>query len=239
MMNPSATGFLEPLLNELESHPVNSNAFFQAFKDRWLSRDQLQVFLRQYHYFCKHFVKELEGLLYHTPLNEVELRVELIKTLHSELGDGDGERAHIRLLERFARAAGLSKTDLEGTVPISEVTAYLSLLHRLFTESNYLAALGAELAVETTAAAEFRYFYPGLTKYADFRAGDLAFFQLHLQAEECHSQWLADAVRKTAKTQADLDEVAAGARATADAWQMFWEGMYREVFEKANTGVLG
>jgi pyrroloquinoline-quinone synthase len=239
MMNIGPTPFLEPLLKELESHPVNTNAFFQAFKDRWLSRDQLHAFLRQYHYFCKHFVKELEGLLYHTPVDEVELRVELIKTLHSELGDGHGEHAHIRLLERFTQASGLSKSDLDGTIPIPEVEAYLSVLHRLFTESNYLAALGAELAVETTAAAEFRYFYPGLTKYEDFRASDLAFFQLHLEAEECHSQWLAEAVRKTAVTQTDLDEVATGARATADAWQMFWEGMYREVFDKTLTGVPG
>jgi pyrroloquinoline quinone (PQQ) biosynthesis protein C len=237
MKNGAQTPFLEPLLQELENHPVNSNTFFQAFKDRWLTPDQLQAFLRQYHYFCKHFVKELEGLLYHTPVDEVELRVELIKTLHSELGEGQGDQAHIRLLERFAQAAGLGKTDLDGTIPIPEVTAYLSVLHRLFSESHYLTALGAELAVETTAAAEFRYFYPGLKKYGDFTAGDLEFFQLHLEAEECHSQWLAEAVRKTAKTQADLDEVTAGARTTADAWEMFWHGIYREVFDKAPVGI--
>lgn len=236
-MAPTQTAFLESLVQELKTHPVNTNAFFQAFKDRSLSRDQLQAFLRQYHYFCKHFVKLLEGLLYKTPINEVEMRIELIKTLHSELGSGRSEQAHIRLLERFAEALGLSAGTLDQTVPIPEVERYLIVLHRLFIESEYLVALGAELAVEITAAAEFRYFYPGLKKYGDFSARDLAFFELHLEAEEDHSAWLTEAVRKTARTQADLERVGDGARATADAWHDFWHGMYREVIKTVPAGV--
>ena len=228
---------LDLLVKEIERHPVNTNAFFQAFKDRRLSRGQLQAFLRQYHYFCKHFVKVLEGLLYKTPVDELEMRVELSKTLHSELGSGRSEQAHIRLLMRFAEAVGLSQADLDRTTPIPEVAHYLAVLRRLFIESDYLAALGAEMAVEITAASEFRYFYPGLTKYGTFSAHDLAFFEMHLEAEACHSAWLTEAVRKTARTQADLEQVARSARTTADAWQQFWEGMYREVLEKTPAGV--
>src|SRR6266852_3138540 len=95
---------LDALVQELKAHPVNTNAFFQAFKDQRLSRTQLRTFLRQYHYFCKHFVKVLEGLLYKTPVDALEMRVELAKTLHSELGNGRAEQAHIRVLERFATA---------------------------------------------------------------------------------------------------------------------------------------
>ena len=65
-------------------------------------------------------------------------------------------------LERFAVAVGLDETDLERISPLPEVAEYLAALYRLFIEADYLAALGAELAVEVTAAAEFRYFYPGL-----------------------------------------------------------------------------
>ncbi len=228
--------FLNPLIRELENHPVNSNPFFLAFRDRVLSPMRLQAWLRQYHYFCKHFVKVLEGLLYRTPVEELEMRIELIKTLHSELGNGRSDQAHIRLLERFAEALDLTAADLDRTVPIREVETYLSVLHRLFVDSDYLTALGSELAVEVTAGAEFRYFYPGLKRYGTFSARDLVFFELHLEIEDFHSAWLADAVRKTARSQADLDRVAAGARTTADAWQAFWQGMYREVFETAPTG---
>ena len=229
--------FLNTLVRELERHPVNTNDFFQAFKDRHLSRSRLQAFLRQYHYFCKHFVKVLEGLLYRTPLDELDMRVELAKTLHSELGSGSSEQAHIRLLERFAEALGVSPDELARTEPIPEVQAYLALLRRLFIESDYLTALGAEMAVEITAAAEFKYFLPGLKKYGTFPSQALVFFEMHIEAEDCHGAWLTDAVRKTARTQADLDQVAVGARTTADAWQAFWQGMYREVFDKASVEV--
>jgi pyrroloquinoline-quinone synthase len=230
---------LDALVTEIERHPVNANAFFQAFKDRRLSREQLRAFLRQYHYFCKHFVKVLEGLLYKTPVDELEMRVELSKTLHSELGSGRSEQAHIRLLSRFAGAVGLGQEELDRTAPIPEVAHYLAVLRRLFVESDYLTALGAEMAVELTAASEFRYFYPGLTKYGTFSAHDLVFFEMHLEAEDCHGAWLTEAVRKTARTQADLERVASGARTTADAWQRFWDGMYREVFDKTPAGVAG
>jgi pyrroloquinoline quinone (PQQ) biosynthesis protein C len=215
---------------ELTGHPVNTNRFFEKFRDEHLDHERLRAFFRQYHYFCKHFVKVLEGLLYATPIDEVEMRVELIKTLHSELGSGSFEHAHVRQLERFGRALGVNDLELSRTQPITEVTLYLETLRRLFMEHDYLVALGAELAVETTAASEFRYFYPGLKKYPEFTAAELAFFESHLQEEQHHSDWLLDAVCKTATTPDELASVAAGARETADAWHEFWRGMYQEVF---------
>lgn len=223
---------LNGLMEELVRHPVNTNPFFQRFKDERLTREQLQAYFRQYHYFCKQFVKVLEGLLYMTPIDEVEMRVELIKTLHSELGSGSIERAHVRQLERFGKALGVGDSELRQTEPIPEVSRYLQTLRRLFMEQDYLTALGSELAVETTAAAEFRYFYPGLTKYQAFTAEELAFFELHVQEEQQHSDWLLTAVQKTATTPEAFARVAAGARETADAWYEFWKGMYREVFHE-------
>src|SRR5438093_1093369 len=82
------------------------------FEDARLTRTELRVWLHQYHYFCKHFVKALEGLLYRTPVDALDMRVELAKTLHSELGSGCSEQAHIRLLEQFAAALDLTDEDL-------------------------------------------------------------------------------------------------------------------------------
>ena len=229
-MVPTRDHALDSLVAELERHPVNSNVFFQAFKDQYLDRGHLQAFLKQYRYFCKHFVKLLEGLLYKTPVDQVGMRIELVKTLHSELGSGRIDRAHISLLDRFARALKLSEEELDRTRPIAEVEAYMGTLHRLFIESDYLVALGAELAVEKTAASEFKYLYPGIKKYLWFHEDDLEFFTLHLKEEECHSAWLIEAVQHTAKTSSDFEKVAAGARETADAWHGFWLGLHREVF---------
>ena len=228
---------LDALVAELARHPVNTHAFFLAFQDHHLHQSQLREWLCQYHYFCKHFVKLLEGLLYRTPVDELEMRVELAKTLYSELGDGRSERAHIRLLERFGQALDVDMTELDRTVPIPEVAEYLAVLHRLFLDEVYQVALGAELAVEVTAAAEFRYFYPGLLQYGRFSARDLAFFALHLEAEDDHSAWLTTAVEKTVKCDADFEQVAVGARTTADAWKCFWDGLYRDVIDPAAHAV--
>ena len=221
---------IDSLVGELQEHPVNTNQFFRTFKERQLSPQKLRVFIRQYHYFCFHFVKVLEGLLYYTPIEYLEMRTELAKTLYSELGSGLPERVHIRQLERFAHSIGLHPKDLEDTEPIPEVTMYLEILRRLFLRSSYLTALGAELAVETTAASEFQYFLSGLQQYKRFTRRDLEFFEMHVAEEEIHCQWLVDAVRKTAQSDDDLCEVTNGAREVADAWLEFWDGMYRAVF---------
>ena len=156
---------------------------------------------------------------------------ELAKTLYSELGSGSPEHVHIRQLERFAYSIGLTPKDLEDPEPILEVTMYLDTLRRLFLRSSHLTALGAELAVETTAVSGFQYFFTGLQQYGQFNRRDLAFFELHVAEEEVHGQWLIDAVRKTAKTDEDLFEVAGGAREVADAWLEFLDGMYPAVFD--------
>ena len=222
---------IDSLVGELREHPVNTNKFFLAFKERKLSPQQLRVFIRQYHYFCFHFVKVLEGLLYYTPIECVEMRAELAKTLYSELGSGLPECMHIRQLERFAHSIGLHPKDLEDTEPIPEVTMYLEILRRFFLHSSYLTALGAELAVEATAASEFQYFFSGLQQYERFTRRDLEFFETHVAEEKIHCQWLVDAVRRTAKSDNDLFEVINGARKIADAWLEFWGGMYRAVFD--------
>lgn len=222
---------VESLVEELQGHPVNTNEFFRTFQARTLSSPRLRVFVRQYHYFCFHFVKVLEGLLYHTPIHEVDMRVELAKTLYSELGSGSPDRVHIRHLERFACAVGLSRRDLDDTIPLPEVTIYLDTLRRFFLHSGYLTALGAELAVETTAVSEFRCLSAGLQRYERFDRQDVAFFESHVAEEQDHSDWLIEAVRKTVRSERDFHQVVLGARETADAWFEFWAGLYRAVFD--------
>ena len=222
---------IESLVLELQAHPVNTNEFFRTFKSRKLQPRQLQTFVQQYHYFCFHFVKVLEGLLYHTPIHEVEMRIELAKTLYSELGSGSPDLVHIRQLERFASVIGLQPQDLQFAVPIPEVTTYLDTLRRLYLDSGHLTALGAALAVETTAASEFEYFVPGLEQYEQFEPGELEFFTLHLAEEQQHGNWLVEAVRKTARSEDDFQQVATDAREAADAWLEFWAGMYRMIFD--------
>lgn len=221
---------LDELQLELEQHPVNSNIFFQKFLNQSLSPQQLRMFLKQYHYFCKHFVKLLEGLLYRTPVDQVNMRIELTKTLYSELGNGKPGQAHITLLTNFSKALGIKEEELVDTDPIPSVITYLETLERLFMESDFLRALGAELAVEVTAAAEFRYFYPGLSGYDMFKDQDLEFFRLHLEEEVEHGCWLLDAVEATAESHEDYERVALGARSVADAWHSFWLGMDQATF---------
>ena len=146
----NADAFVDSLVGELTRHPVNTNRFFRTFLSQRLTKSQLQEWLGQYHYFCKQFVKVLEGLLSRTPVDELEMRVQLVKTLHSELGSGRSEHAHIRLLERFAAAAGLNETDLQR---ISHLAAALARAERENKPLFIAAVTGRDVSSALTATA--------------------------------------------------------------------------------------
>ena len=92
------------------------------------------------------------------------MRVELAKTLYSELGNGSPSHAHIRHLERFARSTGVTQANLKATQPVPEVQQYLDLLQHLFVEAGHLQALGAELAVENNRRIRISILYTWLTE---------------------------------------------------------------------------
>ncbi|MBI2665235.1 iron-containing redox enzyme family protein [Candidatus Woesearchaeota archaeon] len=158
--------FTLDLVKKLREAPVNRTPFYYKFRDRNLTDQQLRRFAVQYFWFCKNFIKVLVGLVYNTPDSQEDVRLELVKTLYSELGYGQKENIHLNLLRKFTTALNISDQELEEVEPISEVDQYIRELGDIFLKADYREAIGAELGVEITAAPEFTFLYPGIKKYS-------------------------------------------------------------------------
>lgn len=221
---------IQELTQELEAKPVNHNNFYKRFRDETLSQEQLRRFAKQYFWFCDQFITVLVGLIYNTPSNQGAMRLELIKTLYSEMGYGKEENIHLNLLRRFTTALGINEEELQTVTPTPKVAAYIEGLDELFTRSDFRKAVGAEFGVEVTAALEFTYLSPGIEKYKQFTKQDIYFFPFHLAEEELHSDWLTQAVLNICQTEEDLALIREGALKAADLWGEFWEGMEAYVF---------
>ncbi len=223
--------FTDNLSQELETLPVYNNKFFTTFKTEYLTEVQMKKFAGQYFWFCQNFITALIGLIYNTPPTEA-VRMELLKTLWSEMGYGKDEAIHLNLLRQFTTRLGLSEHDLQQVTPIPEIKNYIDYLGTIFLTGDYREAIGAEFGVETTAADEFTYLYPGIKKYENFSAADIHFFAFHLIEEQQHGSWLAEAVEKIARTPEDEVFIRKGALEAGKLWGEFWEGMYRYVVEE-------
>lgn len=224
------SNFIQDLTRELEAKPVNKNSFYRRFKEETLTDEQLKRFGGQYFWFCQNFIPLLAGLIYNTPLQEEDIRLELVKTLYSELGYGKKENVHLNLLRRFTTALGFSEGDLQNIEPIPEVENYIRQLEEFFVRSDFRTALGSEFGVEITAALEFTYLFPGIQKYPQFSRQDIYFFEFHLAEEQLHGDWLTEAVSRMARTEDAEELIKEGALKAADLWGSFWEGMERYVF---------
>lgn len=222
--------FVSTITAELEALPVNTNSFYRRFKEERLTEDQLLRFAQQYFWFCKNFIPVLAGLIYNTPVDEAGVRLELVKTLYSELGYGKEKDVHLNLLRRFTTALGLSEEALTAIKPIPEVENYIRLLDEMFTRGDYRVGLGAEFGVEVTAGLEFSYLCPGVFQYSRFSKDQVYFFTFHLIEEQNHGDWLGQAVAKLAKTPEDEEKIRLGAFKAAALWDEFWKGMERYVF---------
>lgn len=223
---------IDQLVDQLEASPVNSNPFFVRFKKEKLTDEQLIRFAKQYFWFCQNFITALCGLIYNTPVDLEETKLELIKTLYSEMGYGKREGVHLNLLRKFTTALGISDEDLKAIKPIPEVKSFIEDLTELFANRDYRESIGGEFAIEVIAAPEFTYLYPGVQQYDQFTPEEIIFFKFHLAEEELHGDWLTEAVKQMVKNQEDFDLVTKGAKQAEALWASMWEGLYREVFQE-------
>ncbi len=224
--------FLEDLTQEVKKSPANSNPFFQKFKDDFLTREQLQIFARNYFVFCREFIPTLAGLIFNMPMKEEDIRLELVKTLYSEMGYGNKKAVHLNLLKKFTDALGLNSEELMTASACPKIQAFNEGLRDLFVKSDYRVALGAEFAIEIIAAPEFTYLYPGVKKYKEFSDLDIIFFKFHLEEEQLHGDWLTEAVKNLLKTDEEKKLVWQGAHEAVALWGQMWEVMMEEVFQK-------
>jgi len=224
--------FATELRNEIENAPVNRNKFYAAFRDRTLTEGQMKKFIGQYFWFCKTFIRTLAGLVANTPDEQEDVRLELVKTLHSELGYGKKQAIHLNQLRKFTKKLGLSEEYLNQVKLIPEVKNYIEDLRNLFGVSDFRESIGAEFGVEVTAYPEFTYLYPGLKKYKEFTDDDINFFKLHLVEEKLHGDWMTDAITNLGASGQDRELIRSGALKTIKSWGKFWDGMYRFVFEE-------
>ena len=222
--------YLKDLTKRLQEAPVNRTPFYYKFRDRSLSDEQLRRFAVQYFWFCKNFIRVLVGLIYNTPDSEEEVRLELVKTLYSELGYGQKQGIHLNLLRKFTAALNISEQELNEAEIIPEVEQYIRELGEIFLKADYREAIGAEFGVEITAATEFTFLYPGVKKYLWFSPEDIVFFKFHLAEEKKHGDWLTEAVSKIVVKDEDRRLVERGALRAAELWNQFWIGMDRYVF---------
>lgn len=220
-MKPESVRFFESLDAEIDKTDAKDNAFYARFREERLQRQELQFFCDQYFYYIRTFPQILAGLS-HRVADET-VRVELAKTIVSELGDGDVSKIHFELFKNAVAPLGVEISDWQTISHIAEANGLVDGIRELFLEGPIPAALGAHYTIEYTGLPMIECLYEGFRQYPGWTVESMEYFHIHMLVETEHVEWISSAVEGALPE--DSDVVRKGALEMAHLLGSFWSGV--------------
>lgn len=242
-------------LQELAQSSTASSAVNNHFYDHWLGRSlnifQLQLFARNYGEWVRSFPDTLAMLFYTTA--DIDAKIELVKTLYSEMGYGHIEKVHWRLLDTFFESLAthlnepgqLSRALLMRDIsPLKETTALIEGERNLYTDRNIQVALGAQLALEWQAYTMLRKLYEGARNYMSYWKDEdnfheaCEYFYAHIgAAEKEHKEESLKAALRYVNDDISYGYLKKGFEVHLKLIATFWEGIANAIATGENNQI--
>ncbi|PCH94949.1 MAG: hypothetical protein COB85_05050 [Bacteroidetes bacterium] len=233
---------LQLLLEEIAEHSALNNSFYDLWLDRKLSFRELEIFARNYGAWVKAFPDSLAILF--TTIEDPIAKIEYVNTLYSEMGYGQPDKVHWKLLDQFwadlANQLGeperLNRERLEKEVSIIKFTTELIEGERELYGGSREIAVGAQLALEWQAYSMLRKLYEGAQNYKglwkdpDGFYESCEYFYAHLgAAEKEHKVESLNAVKQYLVSEQSTKEIIDGFNDHLNLIANFWEGIYSTI----------
>lgn len=180
----SSIDILTLLNKRIQERHLLTHPFYQAWSAGTLSLHALQEYSKQYYRHVEAFPTYVSAV--HANCPSLPVRQHLLENLIEE---ERGAENHPELWLRFAEALGVSRDEVLIASPLPETTALVDTFRTLTRDSSYLAGTAALLAYEAQIPEVAATKIDGLKQFygVDDQRG-LAFFQVHLQADQFHAE---------------------------------------------------
>jgi len=234
---------LEELAKSANNHGALNNEFYQNWLDKKFNISALKIFARNYGEWVKSFPDTL-ALLFSTT-QDPDAKIEYIQTLYSEMGYGNSEKVHWKLLDMFYSELSsklgdkttLDRNKLENELELLPSTKKLIEQEReLYGNKNSALSVGAQLALEWQAYTMLRKLFEGSLNYQDLWEDRDEFheaceyFYVHIgAAEKEHKKESLEAAKKYATDEKSLDDIKQGFNQHLELIENFWNGVYNEI----------
>ena len=192
----------------------------------------------QYRFFTIDYIRDLSLLLAKLPFGG--LRSLLSQILAEELGEGDENRAHPAIYDRFLLSIGVDAAQLEKCLPanreiLDELTEELSGSSPAFGVG--LRGMGGECLCQTYLAVMFEHLreHPYMREHAD--RIDWEFWTIHTgEVDIVHGELTRKAIDDYIRHEPDaLPELARGYDRSIGAWNRFWQNIFEASDERSRA----
>lgn len=215
------------LINELkmqvENHPVLKSQWLMERKKQ-LTKKDLILWLCQEYFVSVEFVN---WFLWTASLtNDVNAKIILVQNIWEELGGGNANKSHVKILIQFLKKIGIDENEI---VLLEHTKVYLQKMKEL-TSNNFYEALGAlGPANEYLLKMEYGQMY---NAYKELRKKEnlpeSTFFEVNLEADESHSEVLFRLIELICDTSDKSNKVKEGNQKALEARLLFYEGLKNE-----------
>jgi len=223
-MVTASTDIIDEIKRIIAGRNLLDHPFYQAWQRGELTLEHLRGYAGQYWHHVLAFPQYVSAAHAVCPPDAYGDRQELLENLIEE---ERGEENHPELWLRFAEGVGATREEVRASEPLPE-TAQLVETFRDATARRSFAEACAALYVYESQVPEV-----AKTKIAGLRsffgrddARTLQFFEVHIGADEVHSEVGASMVRKHADA-TGREAVLDTARECADALWRFLDGVHR------------
>lgn len=220
--------FFARLDDAIVSTGMNDNPLYERFRRGGISREQLERFSEQYFYYIRTFPQILAGLA--ARVEEEAVRVELAKTIVSELGNGEPGKIHFQLFENAIAPMGVKLADIDDTPRIPVADALVDGIRDLFLRDSTFAAIGGHYTIELAGLPMISSMYEGFRTFPESTIESMEYFYLHLLVEHEHVEWITAAVSQHLDDPASIAEIERGALVIGNLLREFWNGLYAHAF---------
>jgi pyrroloquinoline-quinone synthase len=214
--------------------------FYVAWSQGALTLDDLRCYARQYMHYVLAEPTYLSAVHSNTPHFTSDGRADLRPRqaiLRNLVDEELGPRNHPELWRRFARALGLSETDLAGALPLPSTRRLIDTFASICRRRPYYAGLAALHAFESQVPEIAAVKIDGLRRfYGMTDPGDYEFFTVHQEADIAHSGAEWQLIEEAAVDGQQRAEVVATTREACEALWQFLDGVGEDLAKATPAG---
>lgn len=210
-----------------ESRSYTANPALQGIIEGSLSLDQVRGFCRQYYLHVREVLRWIAQAYVNCP--DPKIRLAIFENLvEEELGFYSKTKGHLDLLAEFGAALGLSREDLETSLPNYETAALIDCLELMSrTQPWYVTVAAIGIGFESQVPQTFGRVAAGLKKHYGLKDDDVLFWSVHVSADEEHGDISEELVWAQAQTETERDNVRHWIRKTAEHKSRMWAAAIR------------
>ncbi|WP_019633310.1 iron-containing redox enzyme family protein [Actinomadura atramentaria] len=238
VQHAAVTESIRELAGSVRRHPALENDFYRHWLSGPLPYRQVEVFAREFYARTIDTTAMIALSVLHT--DDLAARVERVKHLYTEYGNGDPDKAHLLLLERMLtgllgrlRDGRYTVQELRSGTARPETRAFGDARRALFTDPDARVVQGALLAQDALAHATTVRMYEGMRNYKhlyeeeEFHSA-CEYFYVHIcEAAKTDRAELVAAAAAVCHDEVDLAQVRRGFDGVLDLTAAYWAAVHR------------